>query len=294
MSVLAHADAVLNGTRYFGPATVLLIDDDASRVRVRVDARSEEHALWARMAVAVPHGLSVGDDVLVAGEERDGLYVIGILNATSRVDRVDLGGGARAEVEESSGAKALRVFSRRNELLFEYDAGTEKARITVESGDLEFATSAGDIVFRSANDVRFAGREIDLAARQIARLSVTDAGGRSTAAVSLEPGSLELSSPEMVLTAQRGEFYVQHARYTGEEFLGRIGQVKLIAVKLETAARTVIQKARNAYRTVEQLFQVRTGRMRTLVKGTYHVKSRKTMMKAEQDVKIKGERIHLG
>jgi hypothetical protein len=45
---------------------------------------------------------------------------------------------------------------------------------------------------------------------------------------------------------------------------------------------------------VKDLAQQRAGRVRTLVDGSYHVKSRTTLLSAEEDVKVQGERIHLG
>ena len=56
----------------------------------------------------------------------------------------------------------------------------------------------------------------------------------------------------------------------------------------------VIAKARNIYQTVEELSQVRAGRMRTIVAKTFHFKSKKAFVKAEEDYKIKAEKIHLG
>jgi hypothetical protein len=64
--------------------------------------------------------------------------------------------------------------------------------------------------------------------------------------------------------------------------------------RMETLAGTLVEKARNAYRTVEQLSQLKTGRMRTLVDQTFHFRSRKAFLKSDEDFKIKGEKIHLG
>jgi len=69
---------------------------------------------------------------------------------------------------------------------------------------------------------------------------------------------------------------------------------KLTFDRLETATDTLIENAKNVYRSVKQLTQLRTGRMRTLVNETYHFKSNKAMIKAEQDYKVNAEKIHLG
>jgi len=48
--------------------------------------------------------------------------------------------------------------------------------------------------------------------------------------------------------------------------------MKMAARRIERVAETVIEKAKNIYQTVEELTQLQTGRMRTLVKGTCHLK----------------------
>jgi hypothetical protein len=70
--------------------------------------------------------------------------------------------------------------------------------------------------------------------------------------------------------------------------------IRLVAKKMETLVETIMEKATNVYRAVEKLTQLKTGRMRTLVEGTSHLITRKAFYKAEEDFKIKGEKIHLG
>ncbi len=73
-----------------------------------------------------------------------------------------------------------------------------------------------------------------------------------------------------------------------------MGHLKLISGKVETLANDIIEKAKTVYRTVEGLTQLRTGRMRTMVEASYHLKAKKTFLKAEEDFKVKAEKIHLG
>jgi hypothetical protein len=96
------------------------------------------------------------------------------------------------------------------------------------------------------------------------------------------------------VSAHRGDLRIEEAVYTGRKLLGNIGHAKLIAERLETAAQTMIEKAQNLFQSVEELSQFKTGRMRTLVKKTFHFKSNKAFVKAEEDYKIRAEKIHLG
>ena len=96
-----------------------------------------------------------------------------------------------------------------------------------------------------------------------------------------------MDSSEIGIDAERGEFNVEEAKYTGKRLLSKVD-------RLESIAGSVIAKARNIYQTVEELSQVRAGRMRTMVARTFHFKSKKAFVKAEEDYKIKAEKIHLG
>jgi len=70
----------------------------------------------------------------------------------------------------------------------------------------------------------------------------------------------------------------------GQMFFGR----------LETTAETLLESAKNVYRSVKELSQLRTGRLRTLVDETYQVNADKVLVKSENDFKVKAEKIHLG
>jgi hypothetical protein len=74
----------------------------------------------------------------------------------------------------------------------------------------------------------------------------------------------------------------------------KVGYAKLMFDRLETITDTLVEQAKNVYRTVAQLTQLRAGRMRTLVDETYQFKANKAFMKSEEDFKIKGEKIYLG
>ncbi len=96
---------------------------------------------------------------------------------------------------------------------------------------------------------------------------------RSARTVRIGGRAIEMNSDELNVTAASSRWVVE---------------------RMETLAGTLVERARNVYRTVEQLAQLKAGRMRTLVDQTFHFKSRRAFLKAEEDFKIKGEKVHLG
>lgn len=71
-------------------------------------------------------------------------------------------------------------------------------------------------------------------------------------------------------------------------------EIALRADKVETVAKTVFERCRSAYRWVKETVQTRAGRMRTVVDGHSTLRAERIVETAEKDVKIDGEKIHLG
>ncbi len=284
--------------QYFETAVVLEGRNSHGIVRVNLMVQHEIHQAYARLAIPLISSLDKGDEVLIAGMDIDNLYIIGLLTQkTPQAElplRHNIGSGAYVTIDESSQSHTLQVYSKRNELLIEYDPESEKTRINVEKGNLEFATHEGDIVFDTNKNIRLNGQTIELASRSSVQLSVSDALGQLISSLSIRPKQLKINSAEVGITAQKSEFNIKETRYVGKIFRGKIDDAQLIARKVTTIAKSITEKAINVYKTVEQLTQLKTGRMRTMVVSTFHLKAKKTYMKAEEDFKINADKIHLG
>ncbi len=298
--MLNIAEKVTQGvrTRYFGAAEVVGASEKEGILQVRLTEYKCNIEVLARIAVSLIHTLGEGDEVLVAGDDINKLYIIGVL--TNKVQpvkecrRINICDGAYSEIDNSSKTPVLQVFSKRKELLIEYDPGSEKTRINIEAGDLEFTTQSGDIVFDSSQNIQLTGQMIEMKSHAGIRLGVIDSIGKYISTFILHSQRMRLSSSKVDITAQQGEFKLKEARYAGERFVGKIKESRFIAGKLSIVAKSITKKAKNIYQTVEQLHQLKTGRMRTLVESTFHLKSKKSYMKSEEDFKIKSNKIHLG
>tara|TARA_R110002167_G_scaffold211484_19_gene416044 strand:+ start:1698 stop:2666 length:969 start_codon:yes stop_codon:yes gene_type:complete len=285
---------------YCGPASIIALADREGLFLIRLLEYTESLEISARIAAPFINNLSLGDEVLVTGDVYRDVYVIGLLTTTNKHDRqpasnhLDIGSGSYVKVDTSSGSPALKLFSKRNELLIEYDPESEKARVNIESGDLEFITRSGDIVLNSANNIQIKGKNIDLMGQSGVRFGVLDRIGQLTSSFSLDACQASLNSAKVRVSSQLGEFQCKEARLVAAKFRGTVEDSQLIVDKLSTVANTVTEKAKNVYRTVEELTQLKTGRMRTLVASTFHLKAKKTMMKAQDDFKVNADKIHLG
>lgn len=97
------------------------------------------------------------------------------------------------------------------------------------------------------------------------------------------PGDIEFRAPRgsIDLTSAKGLRIRSH-------------RVRIVSDEIELVARTISEKFDSARRWVKEAFQLRAGRVRTIVDSTYRVKAKRIVERAEGDVKIDGKKIHLG
>ncbi|HZN62478.1 MAG TPA: DUF3540 domain-containing protein [Planctomycetota bacterium] len=97
------------------------------------------------------------------------------------------------------------------------------------------------------------------------------------------PGDMELRAPNgsIGLTAADG-VRIEAPR------------VSLKADRLELAARSVFERFVQAYRRIAGVFQLRAGRVRTVVGEAYDLRAGRITERADADVRIDGDKIYLG
>ena len=125
-----------------------------------------------------------------------------------------------------------------------------------------------------------------------------DEAGR-TARVNVECGDIQFVARRGNIAFVSGQDVVIQGRSVGiagasEVRLESGAHVRIVARRIESIADTVIEKAKNAYRAVERLNQLKAGRLRTLVDETFHLKARRTVVASGEDCKITAAQIHLG
>lgn len=99
-------------------------------------------------------------------------------------------------------------------------------------------------------------------------------------------GGVEVDTPS--LSARVGE-----ARVEGRTLSTTFDRVRSVVGVLETRAGRVLERAKSVYREVEGLSQTRAGRLRLVAETTASLLGQRTVVKAKEDVKVKGDKVYL-
>lgn len=175
------------------------------------------------------------------------------------------GDGSQAGLERDQGRERLVVRDARQRLLFAYEPASGRCVISVPTGDLVLRAPDGRIELEAADGVRVRSEatvevDADLVRTRVRR-----------AEVQLEEGQVEAA----VLTTS----------------FRRLRQTVDV---LELKAGRVVERAKESYRDIEGLAQTRAGRIRQVSEQAVHLLGRRLLLRAERDVKLDGDKIHLG
>ncbi|MFO0616721.1 MAG: DUF3540 domain-containing protein [Polyangiaceae bacterium] len=170
---------------------------------------------------------------------------------------IETSNGTRVAVVKRGATERIEVRDRAARLIFELDTVTNKATLTVPEGDLAVHAPNGNI---------------DLVA-----------GGR----VAIQSKSLDVS-------AERAELKLKDVAFAGLRFAAKLGEITIAGERIETRAERIFERARSVFRTADDLAQLKAGRARTVVQGSYALRSGHTTLESKQETKIDGAEILLG
>jgi hypothetical protein len=104
-------------------------------------------------------------------------------------------------------------------------------------------------------------------------------------------GDMSLNFPGNVhFRAPKGS--VQFTSGTGIEM--QAPEVKVTARAYTVLAKTLTEKVTSAFRWVKDIASLKAGRQRTHVEGASYERAERRVIKAKKDVRVNGDRIHLG
>ncbi len=213
------------------------------------------------------------------------------MTATAKV--LEIGEHDDAARPEADGV--VRVRDRGGRLVFEFDPETGRAVLHVAAGDLTLSVPAGAVTVQARDGVRVAteGR-VELTGAEGVSLTAPAGFGVPGSSVVLDARGAAVATHRLDARAQVAELNVGEGRVVARSLHTAVEHARQVAGVVELQANRVIERAKNAYREVEDLAQTRAGRIRVVALNTFHLLGKRTYLKAEEDMKIRGEKIHLG
>ncbi|HVY46970.1 MAG TPA: DUF3540 domain-containing protein [Minicystis sp.] len=134
-----------------------------------------------------------------------------------------------------------------------------------------------------------AERDLEIAApRGKIALTARDAVDLATA------GEVSVVSRAFALHAPTASVVVERLKALGTAAEAQFERVTTFASRLERVADVVRERARQAFRDVEGLDQVRAGELDVRASRVAHVHAKHTLLTADELVKLDGDQVHLG
>ncbi|APR88234.1 hypothetical protein A7982_13583 [Minicystis rosea] len=103
-----------------------------------------------------------------------------------------------------------------------------------------------------------------------------------------------LTADDVRVNARTGSLLIESLSYVGTVVQAQLEKAKIAATTLDTSVERLTQRAKRAYRFVEQFEQVRAARLDYTAKKNLSLHAENALVTAEQLVKVDGAEIHLG
>lgn len=245
-------------------------------------------AVTARLAVPGAYAPRAGDGVLVAMAE-GAFYVIGVVRALREAEpTITADDGSSATLEHDEEGAVWRLRDSDGRLVFEHRAGKSVVHV---KDDLELV-AGGDIALSAAGQVRIeSGDEVAVRSRGPVELASSRSEGES--AIRLDGDRASASARHVSLASERADVKVTDVNVVAKTLRTVAHRVRERAEHVERTAGRVVEHAREVFREVEELSQTKAGRLRLVADTALSLLGKSTTVKAREDVKIKGEKIHL-
>lgn len=217
------------------------------------------------------------------------------LPVDSAPERLTTEQGASAAIVERDGEQCIEVRDSLQRLLFEYHPQSGKGSLTMPQGDLALHAPQGNIDLVAGRGIRCTSKDtISLTSARAVEIAARRADGSGESALTLERGLARLRGKRLEVAGEQADIAIDEAAYQGRRLALTVDNVRMVMDKVERVAVRVIERAHDVYRYVQNLDLHKSRRARVLVEDSYHVHSERTVIKARKDVKIKGDKIHLG
>jgi hypothetical protein len=106
--------------------------------------------------------------------------------------------------------------------------------------------------------------------------------------------NIGMVSSGLKVHSKQAEISISQLLYLGTSIFAQLSKIKVLATTVESTIRRLTQKLHRSYRTVEDLDQVKAGKIDYNAEKTMSLHGKYSLITAKNDVKIDGKMIHMG
>jgi len=106
--------------------------------------------------------------------------------------------------------------------------------------------------------------------------------------------TVEIVSSKLKIHSQHANITINRVSFFGNLLESQIQNIKLIATTIDSICKRFTQKINRSYRTIEEAEHITADRFTCDAKTFLSLKGKYSTITAKEDVKIDGERIHIG
>lgn len=203
--------------------------------------------------------------------------------------------GARAELA----GDAVELFDPAGRLLIRYRDGA--LEVSPAHGDLLLASPTGKVRIAAATDVVIeAARDLSMGAQRrfeasAGRPSIPgEAQPLAASRLQLDPQRATLATPSLDVRARSSQVAVGDATVLARQLQLTATRLVTTVEEVERTAGRVVERARDVVQDVTGVLTSRFGRVRSLVRGVYSMRTARTELRSKEDTAIDGRRVLLG
>jgi hypothetical protein len=268
----------------FTAEVVELAEGQKVAVRPKGTRSARRMARLARIAGYEP---AVGDVLAVVpiGGE---LVAVAVLEASRPLVLVARDGASARLVDG-----AIELSDGEGRLLVRYADGT--AEVAPVKGDLKLRAPHGRVSIEAGLDVAIASaRDVEIRATRSAELRASSGDSEVAPRVRIDAKGATVAGPTVEVRARRARTTAGVLEAIAREMVTKAQRIETSAKHHETHAERVVVVAKDVAHEIADLLETKVGRVRTLVRGVFSLRSRATTMKSKDDTSIDGRRVLLG
>lgn len=190
----------------------------------------------------------------------------------------------------------LRLVDATGRVLMEFKTTAEGAlAIEALQGDLRLRAPNGAVEIDAKRGVKVrSGERLEMSAARGVELRTEPTKERAGARLAMEHDAVSLVARTIAAAAHRAEATLEEGSVVAKALKTTAQTLHHVAGVIETRAERIVEKAKDSYREAEDLAETRAGRVKMVATETLATLGRRVLFKAREDMKLKGDKIHLG